>query len=48
MSDDQRHVRGVLTVRAALVRSRTRWISVVRALLRQQGYRLRSGATASF
>jgi transposase len=29
------------------VRSRTRWISVVRALWRQHGYRLRSGATAS-
>ena len=30
------------------MRSRTRWISVVRALLRQYGYRLRSGATESF
>lgn len=30
------------------MRSRTRWISVVRALLRQHGYRLRRGATASF
>jgi transposase len=47
-SECQRHVRAVLTVREALVRSRTRWISVVRALLRQHGYRLRSGATESF
>ena len=41
-------MRAVLTVREALVRSRTRWISVVRALLRQHGYRLRSGAAESF
>jgi transposase len=47
-SDHQRHVRGVLAMRDALVRSRTRWISVVRALLRQHGYRLRSGAAESF
>src|SRR5438128_6292413 len=39
--------RAVLAVREALVRSRTRWISVVRALLRHHGYRLRSGATES-
>jgi hypothetical protein len=38
----------VLAVREALVRSRTRWISVVRALVRQHGYRLRSGAAESF
>jgi transposase len=47
-SERQRHVRAVLTVREALVRSRTRWISVVRALLRHHGYRLRSRATGSF
>src|SRR5439155_21534224 len=47
-SERQRHVRAVLAVREALVRSRTRWISVVRALLRQHGYRLRSGAAESF
>ncbi len=41
-------MRGSLAVRDALVRSRTRWISVVRALLRQHGYRLRSGAAESF
>lgn len=39
---------GGLAVREALVRSRTRWISVVRTLLRQHGYRLHSGATESF
>ena len=47
-SERQRHVRAVLAVREALVRSRTRWISVVRTLLRQHGYRLRSGAAESF
>lgn len=46
-SERQRHVRAVLTGRDAVVQSRTRWISVVRALLRQPGYRLRSGATES-
>ena len=43
-SDRQRHVRGPLMVRDALVRTRTRYISVVRALLRQHGYRVPSGS----
>jgi transposase len=43
LSDVQRHVRGRLLVRDALVRARTRYISVIRALLRQQGYRVPSG-----
>jgi transposase len=47
-SERQRHGRAVLTVREALVRGRTRWISVVCALLRPHGYRLRSGAVESF
>lgn len=47
-SDEQRHVRGLLSVREALVRTRVRYISVVRALLRKQGYRVRSGATHTF
>ena len=47
-SEPQRHGRAVLSVREALVRSRTRWISAVRALLRHHSYRLRSGATESF
>ena len=33
LSDDQRHVRGRLLVRDALVRTRTRDISVIRPLL---------------
>jgi transposase len=47
-SERQRQVRTVLTGREALVRSRTRWSSVVRALLRQHGYHLLSGAAESF
>src|SRR5499427_7015751 len=35
LSDPQRHVRGHL----ALVHTRTRYISIIRALLRQHGYR---------
>ena len=41
LSDPQRHVRGCLLVRDALVR--TRYISFIRALLRQHGYRVPSG-----
>src|SRR6266540_2149925 len=48
LSDPQRHVRGRLTVRAAVVRTRTRYISVIRTLLRQQGYRVPSGSAATF
>jgi transposase len=44
LSDPQRHVRGRLTVRDAVVRTRTRYISVIRALLRQQGCRVPSGS----
>ncbi|MGH7334393.1 MAG: IS110 family transposase [Candidatus Rokuibacteriota bacterium] len=48
LSDVQRHVRGRLLVRAALVRTRTRYISVIRARLRQQGYRVPSGSAEAF
>jgi transposase len=48
LSDVQRHVRGRLGVRDALVRTRTRYISLVRALLRQQGYRVPSGSAEGF
>jgi transposase len=41
-------VRGRLGVRDALVHTRTRYISVIRALLRQQGYRVPSGSAESF
>ena len=48
LSDPQRHVRGRLGVRDALVHTRTRYISLIRALLRQQGYRVPSGSAESF
>ena len=48
LSDPQRHVRGRLLVRDALVRTRTRYISLIRALLRQQGYRVPSGSAEAF
>ena len=48
LSDPQRHVRGRLVVRDALVRTRTRYISIIRALLRQHGYRVPSGECGAF
>jgi len=48
LSDPQRHVRGRLGVRDALVQTRTRYISLIRALLRQQGYRVPSGSAERF
>ena len=36
LSDPQRHVRGRLTVRDAVVRTRTRYIFLIRALLRRR------------
>lgn len=47
-SDEQRHVRGHLAVRESLVQTRTKWICVVRSLLRREGLRIRSGGTACF
>jgi transposase len=48
LSDAQRHVRGRLLVRDALVRTRTAYISLIRALLRQHGYRVPSGSAEGF
>jgi transposase len=48
LSDAQRHVRARLTVRDALVRTRTRYISVIRALLRQHGWLVPSGSAEGF
>ena len=48
LSDAQRQVRGRLTVRDSLVRTRTRYISVIRALLRQHGSRVPSGSAEAF
>src|SRR5712692_1365522 len=40
LSDTQRHVRGRLAVREALVRTRTGYIALTRALLRRHGWRV--------
>lgn len=48
LSDPQRHVRARLTVRDALVRTRTRYIALIRALLRQHGWRVPSGSADTF
>ena len=47
-SDSSRALRAQVAVREALVQTRTRHISLIRALLRQQGYRMRSGGGATF
>jgi transposase len=47
-SDRSRHRRGLIAAREALVQTRTRYISVVRALLRREGHRIRSGGAPTF
>jgi len=47
-SKEQRRVIAVQGVRVALVRTRTRWINVVRALLRRDGHRVSNGTAESF
>lgn len=47
-SDGQRHVRAQLAVREALVRTRSRYISLVRSLLRREGIQIRSGTAKTF
>jgi transposase len=48
VSDARRRLRQLLLVREALVRTRTRQISLVRAVLRGEGLRIPSGAAESF
>ena len=48
LSDPQRHVRGRLAVRDALVRTRTGYIALIRALLRQHGWRVPTGSADTF
>lgn len=47
-SQEQRDVTALLRVRDSLVRTRTRSINLVRALVRREGVRVRSGHAASF
>ena len=48
VGEPRRRVRQLLTLREALVRTRTRQISLVRAWVRGDGLRVRSGAAESF
>jgi len=45
-SEAQRHVRTELAVRDALVRTRTRYVAMIKAMVRREGLRLRSGEPA--
>jgi len=47
-SDKQRHVRAKLAVREALVRTRSKYLSLIRSLLRRDGWRIRAGSARSF
>jgi transposase len=47
-SDRQRHVRAKLAVREALVRTRSKYISLIRALVRRDGLRVAAGTPRSF
>jgi transposase len=47
-SERQRHVRAQLAVREALVRTRSKYISLIRALVRRDGLRVAAGTPRSF
>ncbi len=47
-SDARRHLRAQLAVREALVRTRARYISLMRALVRREGFRVGSGGAEAF
>jgi transposase len=47
-SDHQRHVRAKLAVREAIVRTRSKYISLIRALVRRDGLRVQAGTARFF
>jgi transposase len=47
-SECQRHVRAKLAVREAIVRTRSKYISLIRALVRRDGLRVAAGTARSF
>jgi transposase len=47
-SDRQRHIRAQLAVRETMVRTRTKYISLISTLLRRDGFRISSGAARHF
>jgi transposase len=48
VADVRRHTRGQLAVREVLVRTRSRYIGLIGALLRAQGHRMSSGSASAF
>ena len=48
VSEPQRHVRAQLAVREALVRTRSRYVSVIRSLIRGEGTGIRNGTAKTF
>lgn len=46
VSDAQRHVRAQLAVREALIRTRSRYVAIVKSVVRRDGWRLPSGMPA--
>jgi len=47
-SDKQRHIRAQLAVREAIVRTRSKYISLIRALTRRDGLRVAAGTARGF
>lgn len=47
-SEEQRHVRGLLTVRDSLVRSRARLVTLTQAVLSRDGFRVPTGSSGCF
>lgn len=47
-SDGRRRLRDQLAIREALVRTRTRYIALIRSLVRREGLRVRNGSTETF
>src|SRR5712691_2839277 len=47
-SDEQRHVRALLSVRESLVRSRARFVTLVQAVLSREGVRVPTGSAMCF
>ena len=47
-SDEQCHVRALLTVRDSLVRTRTRWVTLAQAIVSREGFRVPTGSSGCF
>jgi transposase len=47
-SDEQRHVRALLTVRDSLVRTRARWVTLAQAIVSREGFRVATGSSGCF